>query len=310
MTTGEQQSSISEDQVTVSPGSMLAAAREKAGLSQDQVASELYMTPGKVKALEADDFDRLHSPTFVRGYLRAYAQLLKLDPELLVAAFDERTKSSGEMPVSKSVATDSSGQRIWQFTALVLSALLLIWLASVWFFEPKDQSDYAPVNSELMSPGVDQEQQLPAPVDDEVVSPATTETEIGAAETAPAPAVESSEGSAKVMPQVEQAISANETIAPQTPSLASANTNTTSTTGLDQLRFEFAEECWLEVSDANGDVLAIELERAGTQIQLQGRSPFNIKLGNAAGAKVFLNGQPVEIPVSSDSRVASIKIGE
>jgi cytoskeleton protein RodZ len=72
-----------------SPGAMLAAQRETLELSIQQVADQLNLTMHFVRALEADCYDKLPGDVFVRGYLRAYSNLLRLDPVQVLAIFDE-----------------------------------------------------------------------------------------------------------------------------------------------------------------------------------------------------------------------------
>lgn len=72
-----------------SPGQVLKAARQAAGLSVDQVATRLYLLCSVVSYLEGDDYDRIRGDTFARGYLRNYARLLGLSPGPLLQAFDD-----------------------------------------------------------------------------------------------------------------------------------------------------------------------------------------------------------------------------
>lgn len=62
-------------------GAILRQAREAAGLSLEQVASQLHMTVRAVANLEADDWTSLGAPVFARGQLRSYARLLGVDIE-------------------------------------------------------------------------------------------------------------------------------------------------------------------------------------------------------------------------------------
>jgi len=62
-------------------GAALRQAREAAGMSIEQVASQLRMTVRAVANLEADDWSSLGAPVFVRGQLRSYARLLGVDIE-------------------------------------------------------------------------------------------------------------------------------------------------------------------------------------------------------------------------------------
>ena len=64
---------------SVNPGELLAQAREKAGFSTADVARQLKLSVGQVEALEAGQFERLPGSVFVRGFIRNYARLVKLD---------------------------------------------------------------------------------------------------------------------------------------------------------------------------------------------------------------------------------------
>ena len=79
----------------LSPGKLLVWGRERAALTQEQVAKELYMTLTKVRALESDDYRHMGSDTFTRGYLRSYANLIKLDVGQVLAAYDRHAYKHG-----------------------------------------------------------------------------------------------------------------------------------------------------------------------------------------------------------------------
>src|SRR5687767_3788123 len=70
----------------VATGSMLARAREAQNLSVSDVARQLKLSVHQVEALEADEFHKLPGPVFVRGFVRNYARLVKLDPDQLAAS--------------------------------------------------------------------------------------------------------------------------------------------------------------------------------------------------------------------------------
>ncbi len=292
-----------------------------AGLSQDQVASELYMTVGKVRSLELDDFERLHSDTFIRGYLRAYANLLKVDADQVMAAYDERAKKMGLVTEPQVQPLESSNRKIWQFALLLLSLLLLVWLVSVWFLDNKKDAEFISPKMETELP----EAELPASgiSDAEVAEPGTEVAEPDAsiadhsvADTAASvESVPNSGGDSNISAEAASSV-ANQTqvaeTAPETASqiLPAPQAERLPGQTLDELRLEFQDECWLEVSDANGDVLVTELERAGASLNLKGQAPFSVKLGNAPGAKIYLNGQPIEVPATRGTNVATLKIGQ
>lgn len=72
-----------------SPGGMLMAQRETLELSVQQVADQLHLTMHFVRAIESDSYEKLPGDVFVRGYIRTYARLLRLDPDQVLMIYDE-----------------------------------------------------------------------------------------------------------------------------------------------------------------------------------------------------------------------------
>jgi cytoskeleton protein RodZ len=73
----------------VSIGSELTAARERAGLTVDQLSAATRIRTGLLTAMEADDFSRCGSNFYARGHIRAIARVVKADPAVLLAKYDE-----------------------------------------------------------------------------------------------------------------------------------------------------------------------------------------------------------------------------
>src|SRR3954470_14981212 len=67
------------------PGQALASQREAMGWTVEQVADQLKLAVRQVVALEAGDYAALPSPAVTRGFVRAYAKLVRVDPAPLVA---------------------------------------------------------------------------------------------------------------------------------------------------------------------------------------------------------------------------------
>ena len=65
-------------------GEALRSTRERRGLSIDQVAQDTRISPRFLEALEAEQFNELPAPVYVRGFLRSYANYLKIEPQPLL----------------------------------------------------------------------------------------------------------------------------------------------------------------------------------------------------------------------------------
>lgn len=67
-------------------GRTLRDARLQRGLTIDQAAHDTRISARFLEALESESFDDLPAPVYVRGFLRSYANYLRVDPEPLLGA--------------------------------------------------------------------------------------------------------------------------------------------------------------------------------------------------------------------------------
>lgn len=77
-----------DDGLTGFDWSSLEVRREAAGYSVDALSKELRIGKQNILALEKGDLASLPSAVFVRGYIRQYAGVLKLDVDELLAAYE------------------------------------------------------------------------------------------------------------------------------------------------------------------------------------------------------------------------------
>ncbi|MGD0349186.1 MAG: helix-turn-helix domain-containing protein [Verrucomicrobiota bacterium] len=79
----------------------LHAAREAKKLTIQQVADATKIRTDHIRALEEGNFDMFSAPVYIRGFVRNYATLLKLDVPQIMAALDTelgRTEKFKEPP--------------------------------------------------------------------------------------------------------------------------------------------------------------------------------------------------------------------
>lgn len=289
----------------LSPGKLLIWGRERAGLTQEHVAKELYMTLAKVRALENDEFGRLHSNTFARGYLRAYANLVKLDVERVLSAYDQQAQRLGLVQEYVAPKADAINLPLWRFMALIAAGLAVLWLISMWFLGNREEPVYPMI----------------APVTEQLAATAESSSSVSSSSDA---TVESASSVALLVDQTtsvsgssmtssaSSSIAAESVVSLQT-SLGAAEPSVRTgakLSQLDQIRFIFSGECWLELSDANGDVLATDLQAAGSELIVEGKAPFDVKLGNAPVTEIYLNGRKVPIVPAIGTDVLTLKVAE
>lgn len=71
-------------------GRLLKAVREAKGVTLQEVADSTRISLRYLQAIESDAHERLPSATFVRGYVKEIARLLKLDEDAVVAGYMRR----------------------------------------------------------------------------------------------------------------------------------------------------------------------------------------------------------------------------
>jgi len=68
-------------------GQTIRDARVRSGITIEQLSHVTKISPTILRALEAEDLDRLPGGVFTRGFLRTYAREVGLDPEATVALY-------------------------------------------------------------------------------------------------------------------------------------------------------------------------------------------------------------------------------
>lgn len=117
----------------VTPGTRLRRARLESGMSEREVEDRLNLVPGYVVILERDDYQDLRSPAFARGYVRAYGQLMQLDEQELLAAFDEQRQNWEQEKrriETRSLQLQSTGMAVVTGLAILLLLVFMLW----WWF--------------------------------------------------------------------------------------------------------------------------------------------------------------------------------
>jgi hypothetical protein len=80
-------------------GATLREARERRGLSLDDVQASLHFRVRYLTALEEEHWDLLPGEAYTKGFLRAYAEFLGLDGTLFIDEFNERIAAEEQQAI-------------------------------------------------------------------------------------------------------------------------------------------------------------------------------------------------------------------
>jgi len=317
------------------PGERLQAGRIEMDLSVEDVASRMHLSNDIVEAIEANNFNDITAPIFVKGYLRAYARIVSLDEDEMIQQYAE-FYSDEDPPISSTSSLtpeiSTSDKRVKLITYLVIVGLVVL-LAIWWWNKYQTQTDLvsldAQQSSETQAVEIAEE---PASVVIEPASETTIETQLPIetlaagievqeslvdeneepvdtiasmqAEPGPGPEPES----AQLETEPDQIVMTGADESPETnnpeqqqesdaPAVAVLPDATTriSPVGSDQLKIVVNADSWVEISDANGHRLLYTLIRAKQKFNLTGKAPFTVFFGNGYGVEVSFNGEEVDL---------------
>ena len=321
-------------QRTEGPGRLLTDARLKLGLEPQNVAEMLHLREYQIRALESDDYENLPEPTYVKGYLRAYCQLLSIDPDKIIKMYSDTLRpaireSFEGLATEKQAASNDSLVKLVSIAmvALVAGLAITFWLTSrepSTSREPETTSaQINPVEPSQVPTTVISEPEKPQDTQAES-RPATEPVQLPESKLNLKPESENPKPVVSVSPAMEKPAAP---VAP-TPSVTEKPVTTpvapvTSSAGLSKeasllpetdasahsrLLVKVVQESWVDVRDAKGNKLIYESIPAGREIPLEGLAPFSVFLGNANGVQVFLNGKPYDFSGSRHGLTARFKL--
>ena len=262
---------MAEKEKRVYPGELLKEARKKKGRKYRKLSSELGIPEKYLEALEENNFSIMAGPTYVRGYLRAYAKKLDLDPELVITAFEKYLKDKRKQEKSSLKKTNRKGRK-QKFSFLYASILLVIILLIIFVperntetSENKEINTYTeeeiPDFKEIL-PGLEVEKEVNFEQTSSTIPPNLTISELSTDKEASSAVIE------KANDQIIEAI------------------NT--------IEMNFSGDCWIEIMD-NNRRLEYQLAKAGSSIYVKGVGPFKLIIGNSNRVELFYNGAKISL---------------
>lgn len=266
------------------PGQRLRVERTRQGLSEQDVAARLHLSMSYLRALEADDYDRLPEAAFVKGYVRNYARILGLPGEELVAQFKALVREEQRDQLVSPVHTMAPPRRLIWLAPLLLLGMVLLAVAGWWLVGTPT------TGSDARQPVVQEREVIPPEEEPDVLASARGDVPEAQGNPAPELAPGTPLGEPEPVGEPPEVVSPSEPV-------------------IDQLTMSFSQECWVEVSDAAGERLFQGQRNAGQRLSLRGEAPFRVTLGNAAAVtRMQFNGENIPLPQGNSGRVVRVTV--
>lgn len=124
---------MTEDSKDIKPGAALGAQRELRGWSIQYICDQINLNKSIVIAIEADDYESLPPPAFVRGYIRSYAKLLEIESDTLVVKYEQLEMPAVDVVPSAEGETVTSVDPFIRMMSGLVVAVVLGALAYWWY---------------------------------------------------------------------------------------------------------------------------------------------------------------------------------
>ena len=323
------------------PGSMLRKARTDLHLPVEDAARLLNLSARHILAMENDDYESLPGPTYVRGYLRSYAQLLGLSPEETIASYKKLPVASKPVDLTKLVPKQeiSSNDRLMKVGTFLVAGVV-IGLAVIWWqgdgespgqmdqgisLTSSYQDEVGGVigRDEMVDNTVVQEFRpgLIAETDNKIPLLIEAEPVMSQEDISPLPG--------KKKPPLASPVAAEQLAAPagapsddtgRRASLVRDGETITSPPAVDtdlgpegvraRLVLTTEQDSWADIRDARQNKLLYETVPAGRVVTVEGIAPFSVFLGNVEGVRIEFNGKYYDAIKHKRGQVARFTLGE
>jgi cytoskeleton protein RodZ len=276
--------------IPMRPGDILRYERKQKGMSIESASRQSRIKSSVLIAIESGETSEIPS-VYLRGYIRNYARFLGVDPADLE---DKMENVQGAEPEVRSVfsAKSNLGKAEKWFKAssyLAASALIaaLAWQfthEAVRFSQGDVQKTAETVRPEAGESGLD-----------ESISPAQRATNKH---------VNASIASVEMLKQ------GSEPGAESTAEQAGTGIGDEADSAqMHRLSVATSADTWIEILDARGQSLELDLIRAGNRRQYNGQAPFRIMIGRASAVVLTMDGEIIDLGPYTRDNVARMTLG-
>lgn len=284
----------------VSFGSRLHAAREARGLDVESCAHTLKLPARVLRQLERDQYDGSDSRVYLASYIGKYGRYLGINEASVQVELDRIRQVETTL-----VATGGISHSRFLFdryataaTYVVLTAVIvvpMIWLGvrgtldrDLSHFAPLDAAPVAQLDTTSSGSAADAPSGKLLPVAPRSIEPAQDQPLL--ASMAPFPNIDSSDSHL------------TDSVAPPKASVGDTGT------GAHSLSLSLDASSWVEVIGSDGTRLEYGLLPAGSNKTYRSDKPLDVRIGNATGAQISIDGQSQGLDEFRHANVAHFRV--
>lgn len=316
MSTENKELEQKEDNHNALPGEILRQRREELGLSQKDISERLRLKVSVIENIESNHFDSHHVATFIRGYFRSYAKAVGIKEKDILAALEQSGRGQHkEQPMhsfSQKTKKQQHDSHIMRLTWGIL--IVILGISSVWWWQNHQLDTLTPASLSSQ-----QEESTISDTDELADDSSSLDTTEIVAESSD----QDSNDSVVNQPQETTVDIAVDEQVPTTDDATKSTSEIAEPTQTESqeiaqipkeqksesvLAMQFKDDCWIQVKDSSGSVLATGLKKAGESLTLTGKAPYSIILGAPEGVSISLADEPVDLSRYTPGKVARLTL--
>jgi cytoskeleton protein RodZ len=286
--------SSQKELIPMRPGDLLRYERKQKGMTLELVSRQSRIAPSVLEAIESGETEEIPS-VYLKGYIRNYARFLGVNLSGIENHMEHVKGAEPEVRTVFTVNTNRSKAEKWLKASSYMAASALI-ATLAWQFTHQAVR-FSQGDSQLTSATA-------APVESSGVQ-----------------GQESAEGLRPANTHLNASIASMELIgtdrelagdspAEQAWAAISGNADPAgeSSPALHQLTITTSADTWVEISDAAGEQLELDLIRAGRSRNYQGQAPFDVMIGRASAVALSMDGTDVNLGPHTRGNVARMTL--
>ncbi len=261
---------LQQELIPMAPGEFLQRQRILRKLSLETVARAINLDESLLRKIEQNDASHI-APVYRNGYIQSYASYLEIPQDEIQKLIDQTTDEEASLRTVFSEPPKRNPVDNWlRASSYVLASLLIGTLAWQFTHEAVRLSQ----NGSRLPGGQEELQSADATAQPGQALTGPVNASIAALDVL-------HDGQVRGADSVGQAWA----VASKTPLPA----------GESRLQVSVSADSWIEISDADGTELEMDLLRGGSKKSYQGKMPFRILIGRASAVRLSMNGEPVDM---------------
>lgn len=298
-----QDQELSEDMEVISPGQMLAQARQSLKLSKQDIADKLNFRLALVTSIEQDNYDNSLPETFNRGYLRSYAKLVNINESDILTSYETLNIAKIQCAEMQSFShfTEKQAQNSRLMWVSYLIITLLIASTIIWWLQNEKAT-----NSEVKTIVTTSISQKPkTEIKPEILKESPVEI--------PEQVIDKPSLDVGLLPDINAEPNLESNPEPQSKPSTEKET-TTSPIAEEQpilpatAIFTFAGDCWVNIFDATGERIAWGVKKPGYVMTITGVAPFKVTVGRPELASISFNDQKIDMSQFNVGNIAKFTL--